>query len=87
MKRNDCTLELVKVQVAACCILRNICEMHGDEYREEWSDITQTLALHQSSNNLSERSTTIDPASVNTRNALSLHFSKVIVETILIYCC
>ena len=29
MKRNDCTLELVKVQVAACCILHNICEMHG----------------------------------------------------------
>ena len=77
LKRNDCTLELVKVQVAACCILHNICKMHGVGYREEWSDITRALELPQPSNNLSERSTTIDAAAVNTHNALSLHFSRI----------
>ena len=24
--------------VLACCILHNICEIHGDEFNEEWLD-------------------------------------------------
>lgn len=35
-KRNDCNICKVKSMVLACCVLHNICEMNGDEYREEW---------------------------------------------------
>lgn len=26
------------VLVSACCVLHNICEIHGDEFNEEWMD-------------------------------------------------
>ena len=44
-KRNDCALEFVKVQVAACCTLHNICEVHGVGYRDEWSELCQASEL------------------------------------------
>ncbi len=28
-----------KVKSVGCCVLHNLCEMNGDEYREEW-DVT-----------------------------------------------
>ena len=77
LKRNDCSLELVKVQVSACCTLHNICEVHGVGYRDEWSDVTRTLELPQPSSNSTQCSTSLDPTAVNIRNALSLHFSRV----------
>ncbi|XP_016418989.1 putative nuclease HARBI1 [Sinocyclocheilus rhinocerous] len=36
LKRNDCNLERVKSMVLTCCVLHNLCETHGEEYREEW---------------------------------------------------
>ena len=36
LKRNDCDLELVQIQVAACCTLNNICEENGEVFQEEW---------------------------------------------------
>lgn len=35
-KRNDCSLERVMSMVLTCCVLHNLCESHGEEYREEW---------------------------------------------------
>lgn len=35
-KRNDCGLDVVPTMVLACCILHNICESHGDTFKEEW---------------------------------------------------
>nr|XP_033946564.1 protein ANTAGONIST OF LIKE HETEROCHROMATIN PROTEIN 1-like [Pseudochaenichthys georgianus] len=37
MKRNDCKIDKIKIQVAACCKLHNLCESNGDEYRAEWT--------------------------------------------------
>lgn len=35
-KRNDCGMDVVPTMVLACCILHNICEVHGDTLVEEW---------------------------------------------------
>lgn len=35
-KRNDCGLDVVPTMILACCILHNMCESHGDVFREEW---------------------------------------------------
>lgn len=35
-KRNDCGLDVVPTMILACCILHNMCESHGDAYKEEW---------------------------------------------------
>ena len=39
-KRNDCCLERVRSMVVTCCVLHNLCESHGEEYREEWTEST-----------------------------------------------
>ncbi|XP_028834153.1 protein ANTAGONIST OF LIKE HETEROCHROMATIN PROTEIN 1 [Denticeps clupeoides] len=35
-KRNDCGIDVVPTMVLACCILHNVCEVHGDTFVEEW---------------------------------------------------
>ena len=36
MKRNDMNVEFIAVIISACCVLHNICEIHGDEFDESW---------------------------------------------------
>ena len=36
MKRNDNDIKYVPTLVVACCILHNICEMHGDQCEDDW---------------------------------------------------
>ncbi|XP_051556508.1 uncharacterized protein LOC127442481 [Myxocyprinus asiaticus] len=36
LERNDCSLERVKSMVLTSCVLHNLCESNGEEYREEW---------------------------------------------------
>ena len=36
MKRNDSNIKNVPTLVTACCILHNLCELHGDACEEEW---------------------------------------------------
>ncbi|KAJ8418954.1 hypothetical protein AAFF_G00004530 [Aldrovandia affinis] len=48
-KRNDCRLDLVPTMVLACCILHNMCEVHGDTFMEEWvDDVSQADCLQPS---------------------------------------
>lgn len=35
-KRNDCGLDVVPTMILACCILHNMCESHGDDFKDEW---------------------------------------------------
>uniref|UniRef100_A0A4W6E1E7 DDE Tnp4 domain-containing protein n=1 Tax=Lates calcarifer TaxID=8187 RepID=A0A4W6E1E7_LATCA len=35
-KRNDCGLDVVPTMILACCILHNMCESHGDDFKAEW---------------------------------------------------
>ena len=75
LKRNDCELEFVKLQVAACCTLHNICEQHGVGYRDEWSDRVSSLELPQPpSIPLAHSSADVSTAGI--RNALANYFLK-----------
>ena len=43
-KRNDMNVENVPHIVDACCILHNVCEIHGDTFNEAWiADVDDTL--------------------------------------------
>lgn len=35
-KQNDMSIDNVPNVVAACCVLHNICEIHGDEFNNQW---------------------------------------------------
>lgn len=41
LKQNDMSMENVPNVVASCCVLHNICEIHGDEFNDEWLEDTQ----------------------------------------------
>lgn len=36
LKRNDISTEDIPTVITACCVLHNICEVHRDEFNEEW---------------------------------------------------
>ena len=36
IKQNHMLVENVPNIVAACCVLHNICEIHGDTFNDEW---------------------------------------------------
>ena len=38
LKRNDTSIHDLPKLVAACCVLHNICEIHGENFNEEWLD-------------------------------------------------
>lgn len=38
MKQNDMFIERVLTIITACCILHNICEIHGDSFNADWLD-------------------------------------------------
>ena len=36
MKRNDTDVSFMPTLVSACCILHNQCEVHGDDFDDDW---------------------------------------------------
>jgi len=36
MKRNDMDIEHIPTVITACCILHNICEIHGEYFNDTW---------------------------------------------------
>ena len=37
-------VENVSTVITACCILYNVCEVHGDQYNERWTEDNGDLA-------------------------------------------
>ena len=54
MKQNDMDVSHVPYVVTACCILHNICEIHGDTFVESWLERTQ---LDEPTSNASQATT------------------------------
>ena len=56
MKRNDMNIDNVPYVITACCILHNICELHGDSFNDLWlEDIdmsTQPEVSHSRGSNV-----------------------------------
>lgn len=47
MKRNDMNVDNVPCVVTACCILHNMCEVHGDTFNELWMEEVNNSAQSQ----------------------------------------
>lgn len=74
LKRNDCKLESVQVQVASCCTLNNICEVHGERFNEDLGNFTQDPQFSQPASATSQRASNERAETV--RNALMNYFSS-----------
>ena len=70
LKRLDVNISHVPEVVASCCVLHNICEVHGDSFNNDWlegiaiNSSSSTIHTHTISNNNGESS----------RKALMIHF-------------
>lgn len=48
-RRSESHLELVPMMALASCVLHNVCEMHGDPFRDEWLEEVRQLECPQPS--------------------------------------
>ena len=71
LKRNNSHLSFVPAIVTTCCVLHNLCEVHGDGFDDDW-----TCAEEVSSHSTHSSSTTIgtNTTAENIRQALCQHF-------------
>ena len=46
MKQNDMDISHVPQVVTACCILHNMCEVHGDAFNDTWFEDSQLDQPH-----------------------------------------
>ena len=57
----DIHIDNVPYIITACCVLHNMCEVHGDTFNEEWlqdnisTDTDETYDHHHSSSSSSSR--------------------------------
>ena len=72
MKRNDTNISRMPTVVAVCAILHNICEVHGDEFNQEWLT-TEDDIVHVHNGNLELDNPTEDAEDI--RTALMQYFS------------
>ena len=72
LKRLDVDVCDVPELVIACCILHNLCEIHGDEFSEEWLDGVDNNGPVSSVSN----STRAEGNSKDIRSALMTHFNS-----------
>jgi hypothetical protein len=71
LKRLDVDVSDVPELVTACCVLHNICEVHGEEFSEEWLGVESQA----SSSGIAAPSQPQDSA-ICIRDALKSHFTN-----------
>jgi hypothetical protein len=71
LKRLDVDISDVPELVTACCVLHNICEVHGEQFSEEWLEGVESQV---NSSGIAAPSQPQDSA-VSIRNALKSHFT------------
>ena len=73
-KRLDVSTDSVPGLVAACCVLHNMCEIHGDGFDQEWMEgISTSESTHMSSSSTTSQSET---SAVQIRKALVSYFAE-----------
>lgn len=70
MKRNDMRMDGVPCVISACCILHNLCEIHGESFHDSWMQHQSEEEQPQSS---PRQATAARDAPQNVRNALMRH--------------
>lgn len=71
LKRNDMNLSNIPTVVAACCILHNVCEVHGERFNDQWLESLSELPQPPTT---SHRDAGTD-APKEIRNTLAHHFA------------
>ena len=72
LKRLDVHVSDVPELVAACCVLHNVCEIHGEHFDEEWMEGVQDDSITVNST----PTTTQAGSGQNTRQALMTYFHE-----------
>ena len=72
MKRNDTNVSFMPTLVTACCILHNLCEIHGDSFDDNWLEADPLADVSSATS-----TTTVPPgsAAVAIRQALCGYFN------------
>ena len=77
LKQNDMYVENVPNVVAACCVLHNICEIHGDTFNEEW---LQDVIKEDGSDHIGASSSKLG-SGYDIRKALMEYFTQIPFST------
>ena len=82
LKCLDVSTDSVLGLVAACCVLPNMCEMHGDGVDEEWMEgISASESTHTSTNSTTSQSET---SAVYIRKAFVSYCANFLISTCII---
>ena len=73
LKRNDTSVHDLPKLVAVCCVLHNICEIHQENFNEEWLD---GVTDHTSVSSHSMTSASVDDSGRDIRLALMRYFNQ-----------
>ena len=73
LERNDILVSDLPEVVAACCVLHNICEIHGESFDEDWM---QDVTSQDSVNSPSTSSASSVDSDKSIREALMSHFRE-----------
>ena len=72
LKRNDTDVSFLPTLVTACCVLHNLCEVHGDSFNNDW--LTEEDA--------DESTTAQTAAAVQAQQwQLRMHFVTILINT------
>ena len=76
LKKNEMHVCNIPLVISACCVLHNICEVHGDAFNDSWLQQESMLAsqYQQSSPNVLQETTGSRPK--NIRNALAQYLAR-----------
>ena len=72
-KRNDMNIENIPCVITACCILHNMCEVHGDSFNDLWLEDVDVYTQPEAS---SPGGTTASPTAIAIREALVKYYSE-----------
>ena len=76
LKRNDMLVTNVRNVIAACCMLHNICEIHGGVFNEEWLENCETDEDGTQPTTTTNTSTSSSPDGDEIREVLMSYFMQ-----------
>ena len=76
LKRNDTDIKFIPKYVATCCVLHNICEIHRDEFNEDWMQCNQDSDQHGTAQPLSISTSRNTATATSIRDALCDYFQQ-----------
>ena len=75
-KRNDADVSDLPELVAACCVLHNICEIHGENFNEDWLHDLDTNNVDQVRSQQDSNSSSTCGSGEEVRKALTTYFKE-----------